>query len=110
MKETHSLTNVNGVVPVMSSHWAGVVPPEMTVIFKRTKNRQVCWTSLLLRNYLRSSELLIAIQTNNPRYGFPFGPHYSTKANKVVRVSPEKKKCSNANDFQTMTSVAQDQK
>lgn len=62
MKETHSLTNVNGVVPVMSSHWAGVVPPEMTVIFKRTKNRQVCWTSLLLRNYLRSSELLIAMQ------------------------------------------------
>lgn len=62
MKETHSLTNVNGVVPVMSSHWAGVVPPEMTVIFKRTKNRQVCWTSLLLRNYLHSSELLIAMQ------------------------------------------------
>lgn len=29
MKETHSLTNVSGVVPVMSSHWAGVVPPEM---------------------------------------------------------------------------------
>jgi hypothetical protein len=28
VKETHSLTNVSGVVPVMSSHWAGVVPPE----------------------------------------------------------------------------------
>lgn len=27
VKETQSLMNVNGVVPVMSSHWAGVVPP-----------------------------------------------------------------------------------
>lgn len=29
VKETHSLTNVSGVVPVMSSHCAGVVPPEI---------------------------------------------------------------------------------
>lgn len=28
VKETHWLTNVSGVEPVMSSHWAGVVPPE----------------------------------------------------------------------------------
>lgn len=28
VKETQSLINVNGVVPVISSHWAGVVPPE----------------------------------------------------------------------------------
>lgn len=27
VKETQSLINVNGVVPVISSHWAGVVPP-----------------------------------------------------------------------------------
>lgn len=27
VKETQSLTNVSGVVPVISSHWAGVVPP-----------------------------------------------------------------------------------
>lgn len=29
VKETHSLTNVKGVVPVISSHCAGVVPPEI---------------------------------------------------------------------------------
>lgn len=28
VKETHWLTKVRGVEPVMSSHWAGVVPPE----------------------------------------------------------------------------------
>lgn len=28
VKETHWLTNVSGVEPVISSHWAGVVPPE----------------------------------------------------------------------------------
>lgn len=27
VKETHWLTKVRGVEPVMSSHWAGVVPP-----------------------------------------------------------------------------------
>lgn len=30
VKETHSLTKVSGVVPVMSSHCAGVVPPGIT--------------------------------------------------------------------------------
>lgn len=34
VKETHSLTNVNGVVPVMSSHCAGVVPPETTGLLR----------------------------------------------------------------------------
>ena len=29
MNETQSLIKVRGVVPVMSSHWAGVVPPVM---------------------------------------------------------------------------------
>lgn len=33
VKETHSLTNVNGVVPVISSHCAGVVPPEIIGLF-----------------------------------------------------------------------------
>lgn len=28
VNETHWLTKVRGVEPVMSSHWAGVVPPE----------------------------------------------------------------------------------
>lgn len=32
VKETQSLINVNGVVPVMSSHWAGVVPPAQTQV------------------------------------------------------------------------------
>lgn len=27
VKDTQSLIKVNGVVPVISSHWAGVVPP-----------------------------------------------------------------------------------
>ena len=27
VKDTHWFTNVSGVEPVMSSHWAGVVPP-----------------------------------------------------------------------------------
>lgn len=27
VKETQSWAKVSGVVPVMSSHWAGVVPP-----------------------------------------------------------------------------------
>lgn len=27
VKETHSVTKDSGVVPVMSSHWAGDVPP-----------------------------------------------------------------------------------
>lgn len=38
VKETHSLTNVNGVVPVMSSHCAGVVPPEITGLLKKSGN------------------------------------------------------------------------
>lgn len=35
VKETHSLTNVSGVVPVMSSHCAGVVPPATTGLVKK---------------------------------------------------------------------------
>ena len=27
VNDTQSLTKVSGVVPVMSSHWAGAVPP-----------------------------------------------------------------------------------
>jgi len=36
---TVSLTNVSGVVPVTSSHWAGIVPPETPIILTCTAIR-----------------------------------------------------------------------
>lgn len=41
VKETQSLTKVRGVVPVMSSHWAGDVPPTGSEPLKKTASHRL---------------------------------------------------------------------
>lgn len=47
VKETHSLTNVSGVVPVMSSHCAGVVPPKHKQSKRKCAYMQTYFCSML---------------------------------------------------------------
>lgn len=54
VKETHSLTKVSGVVPVMSSHCAGVVPPERTRRWQTARLSSRLWAVFWLGSPVQS--------------------------------------------------------